>query len=408
MNIFYSITGWLGTRLMRMAGKQSVTAVVTGGDGSNSITFDNAMQISTYWACIKLLSETLASLPLTIYKLNENGRKIDENHALSVLFNGKVNRYQTKIEFFETFYLNLFAHGNSYCLIQRLGDRIVSLLPLNASQVEVDLLPDGSLAYTYTEGSLVSVYSEKSIWHVKLMGNGVVGLSPLDNMRNSLGIVKKTETLADKVARSGGVTAGVLYTDRLFTPEQREIYRKIYKNLNQMEDGNLMVLEANLKFQQASLSPKDIELLSMRQFNISEIARWFNLNSFLVNDPSSSTTWGSGIAHIMSAFYKLTLRPHLERVESSIKANLMTPVEALRREVEFDFEALTRSDSPKERFETYRVGVYAALLTPNEIRAKEGLPPKEGGDELVVQGANVKLTDLLNQGAENGNQATTP
>jgi len=165
-----------------------------------------------------LLAETVSSLPLTVYKKAEDGRIIAKTHPLSLLFGGKVNRYQTKIEYFETVLLNLFIHGNAYSLIQRFGDRIVGLVPLMSAQVEVQLLADGSLVYAYSHDGGVQVFAAESIWHLKLMGNGTIGLSPLAHMRNTLGIAQAVEGAVTKIYSNGAKPSGVLTIDRILTP----------------------------------------------------------------------------------------------------------------------------------------------------------------------------------------------
>jgi HK97 family phage portal protein len=259
--------------------------------------------------------------------------------------------------------------------------------------MEVTLMPDGSLVYEYTRDVGVTVYSEKSIWHLKLFGNGVIGMSPLAYQRNTLGIAQAAERAVTKIYKNGGKPSGVLSMDKFLTNEQRDLMREKFYTLSNSNEDRLMVLEGGMKFEGISLSPQDIELLASRQFQISEICRWYGVPSVMINDTSSTTVWGSGIEQIVSGFYKLTLRPLMEKIESSILVNLMGPSEAGKYEIEFDFNALTRSDL-KTRFDSYRIGIYGGFLKPNEARRLEGMPDAEGGDDLIVQGANVRLTTL--------------
>lgn len=391
---FFNISTVIGGFLRRITGKQPTSIDVLGSAGDLQVNSQTAMQLSAVWACVKLLSETIASLPLTIYKKSENGRKIDENHHLSVLFNGKVNRYQTKVEFFETLLLNLFVHGNAYCLIQRSGEKIIGLLPLMSEQMEVTLLRDGSLVYEYSTDQGITAYSEQSIWHIKLMGNGITGLSPLNAQRNTLGIALGAEKATKKIYANGAKPSGVLSTDKLLNDTQRSLLRQKYSTLSETNEDRFMILELGLKYNAVSLSPQDIELLASRQYQVSEICRFYGVPSVMVNDTSSNTMWGSGISEIVSGFYKLTLRPNMEKIEASIMSNLMTATERARREVEFDFNALTRPDQ-KSRYEAYRIGIYGGFLKPNEVREIEGLEKDEHGDRLFMQGANVALEDIL-------------
>jgi HK97 family phage portal protein len=390
--------------LRRLAGIQYGIPSSYAEESASPVTFDSAMQISAVWACVKLIAETISSLPLTIYRKTDTGRKEAVNHPLSIMFSGKVNRYQTKIEFFETVLLNLLTTGNAYCYIQRVGDRIVGLLPLMSADMETTLLLDGSLVYNHTTDTGMAVYAEKSIWHLKLMGNGVIGLSTLAYQRNTLGIAQAAESAVTKIYRNGAKPSGVLSMDKFLTKEQRELVRNNFYTLSAGQEDRLMVLEGGMKFEPVSLSPQDIELLSSRQFQISEICRWYGVPSVMINDTSGSTVWGSGIEQIVAGFYKLTLRPLMEKIEASILVNLMSPSELSKYEIEFDFNALTRSDL-KTRFDSYRVGIYGGFLKPNEARRMEGMPDAEGGDSLYMQGANMKITDIENNplGDENGN-----
>jgi len=395
MNIFTRIGGWMRDGLRRLAGVQYGIPSGYSEQSASPVTFDSAMQLSAVWACIKIIAETIASLPLTVYKKNENGRIVAENHPLQILFSGKVNRYQTRIEFFETVLLNLLSSGNSYCLIQRMGDRIVGLLPLMSADMEVTLLRDGSVVYEYQNDSSVSVYSESSIWHLKLFGNGIIGLSPLAYQRNTLGIAQAAESAVNKIYRNGAKPSGVLTMDKFLNQEQRELVREKFYSLAAGSEDRLMVLEGGMKFDAISLSPQDIELLESRRFQISEICRWYGVPSVMVNDTTGSTVWGSGIEQIVSGFYKLTLRPIIEKIEASILANLMTPSEAKKYEVEFSFDALLRSDL-KTRNEAHRIAIYAGWKTVNEVRLEEGLPAVDYGNALITQGANVSLEAVVN------------
>ena len=416
MSLFGSLSNWIMGGLRRAVGVQYSTPSGYTDESAAPVTFDSAMQLSAVWACVKLLSETVASLPLDIYRKTDEGRKIDDRHPLSILLAGKVNKWQNKIEFFETVMLNLITQGNAYCVIERHAGRIVGLVPIMSNQVEPMLLADGSLVYNYTNDNGVTVLAAQNIWHIKLMGSGTVGMSPLAYQRNTLGIAQAAESATGKIYRNGAKPSGVLSIDRVLTSSQRDQVRTNFSTLSETKDDRLIVLEGGMKFDAISLSPLDIELLSSRKFQISEICRWYGVPSVMVNDNNGSTTWGSGIEQIMQGFYKLTLRPILEKFEASILVSLMDPSERARYEVEFDFDALLRADA-KSRFESYRVAIASSVMTPNEARKQEHLPAKDGGDQLFMQGAMMPI-ELLGkqttqaapatpqQGEENGNETT--
>jgi HK97 family phage portal protein len=404
MSIFYEFGSWAMGGLKRMLGIQYSNPSYAE-EAAAPVTFDTAMQLSAVWACVKLLSETPASLPLNFYRKTDEGRVLDTEHDLAVLFAGKVNRYQNRVEFWESVFLNLLVHGNAYCQIERAGDQIVSLMPLMSAQVETRLLSDGSVTYQYeNDTNGVTVFSSKSIWHLKLMGNTIIGLSPLAYQRNTLGIAIAAEKAVSNIYKNGAKPSGVLKLDRLLTKAQREEVREAFGTLTSGNNNRLMVLEKGTDFQAISLSPQDIELLSSRKFQISEICRWYGVPSVMVNDSNGTSVWGSGIEQIVQGFYKLTLRPLLEKVEASMLVNLMSESDRRNMEVEFDFNALLRSDI-KTMFESYKSAVNGSLMTPNEARKELHLPPVEAGDTLFLQGAMVPIDQL---GQENGNETPQP
>ncbi len=401
MAFWRTIGSWFGIGgTQRNAGVQYAGPMAYEAPAAANVTEETALQLSAVWACVRLLSETVASLPVTVYRKTPEGRQIDDSHWMARLMARKVNRYQTRQEFFETMMLNLALHGNCYAKITRVGGEIRSMLPLMSAQVEPQLLPDGSMVYAYTADGDVNVYSSESIWHVKLYGNAVIGKSPLAFGRNVMGIAQAAEGSVTKVYGNGAKPSGVLSFDRLLTPEQRAAVKENFGTLTTGTDDRLIVLESGMKFEAISMSPQDIELLASRRYQLEEICRWFGVPSVLVNDTAGSTTWGSGIEQLVAGFYKLNLRPYLERFEASVSANLFSEHEAKQFEFEFDFEGLLRSDL-KSRLEGYRTAVAGTILTPNEVRRIEGWPRVEGGDSLLSQ-VNMTPIDKLGQVAPTG------
>lgn len=399
-NLWSAIRGGTGTS--RNAGIQYETPAAYAIESAVPVTEDTALQVSAVWACVRLLAETVASLPVHVYRKLPNGRVSDKEHWLARMAARKMNRYQTRVEFFETMMLNLALHGNAYARIERIGGKIRSLMPLMASQMEVTLLNDGSIIYTYTEDGRVSVYAEKSIWHVRLNGNGIIGKSPLAFARNIIGVAQAAEQTVTSVYQNGGKRSGVLSVDKLLTKEQRAAIRENFATLTTGDDARLLVLEMGMKFDAISMSPQDIELLASRKFQLEEICRWFGVPSVLVNDTSGGTTWGSGIEQLVTGFYKLNLRPYLERIEASSKRWLLPNENAY---LEFEFEGLLRSDL-KTRLEGYRTGIAGSIMTPNEARLIEGWPSKPGGDDLLSQVNMSPITKLGQTGAQNAPQTT--
>ena len=371
--------------------------------------FDTAMTQSAFWACVRLLTETVSAMPLVCYERDiETGvKRATAENDLWRLLNYQPNRYQTRTEFFESMMLNLTVWGNAYMVVERTrggAGRIISIQVYPSAQMEVELLPDGSLVYKYTTpNGDIRVFSERSVWHIKLFGNGIVGLSPLGYAGNTLGLSKALSDRQNKLASNGGKVGGILTCDRALTKEQRESVRNKYSSLTEGNAEKLFILEADFKWQQSSLSPTDMQLLESRRFSIEDIARFMGVPSVLINDTAASTTWGSGIEQINQGFYKLNLKPYLERIESSIKRHLMERKDWETVDIEFNFDSLLRADKTT-RLDAQSKAVNAGIMTPNEARAEEGLKPEVGGDKIYLNGSLVpagtqpKQTQAINNG----------
>lgn len=361
--------------------------------------FDTAMTQSAFWASVRLLTETVAAMPLDCYEtdLGSNVKKPNFDNQLWKLLNYKPNRHQTRTEFFESLMLNLVVWGNAYIVKERLGQRIVSLVVYPSSQVQTQLLDDGSIIYEYTtaQGNK-KIFAEETIWHVKLFGNGIVGLSPLGYAGNTLGLSKNLSDRQNVLAANGGKTNGILTVDQALKPDQKEAVKKSFAGLQEGNKDELFVLEAGFSYQQASLSPTDMQLLESRRFSIEDIARFMGVPSVLINDTSATTTWGSGIEQINMGFYKLNLKPYLERIESSIKRHLMPQSDWEKVNIEFNFDSLLRADKAT-RTDSHSKAINSGQETPNEARAAEGLPPLTGGNDIYLNGTLVPAGTTPNQ-----------
>ena len=403
-------TWFSGSGNTRREGTQTSAPYQYGSDPAATVTFDTAMTVSAFWASARLLTETVAAMPIKSYTVDRDGsKKEDPTYSLWRLINFQPNRYQTRTEFLESIMLNLVTDGNGFIRVVKTGGRITSLLPLMSAQMQVFVTNSGAIEFIYRNfDGTVTTYTEAEIWHIKLFGNGIVGMSPLAYARNSLGVSIAAEDRVGTLAKNGGKPSGVLMVDKVLTPQQRDAIRENMKEIASGDSDSLKILEADMKFQQIALSPQDMELLASRRFSLEDIARFMGVPSVLINDTAGSTVWGSGVEQIINGFYKLNLKPYLERIESSWQRWLMQPTDRSKRVMEFDFDSLLRAD-PKTRAETNSVKINSGQKTPNEARKSEGLEPMDGGDQIFVNGALVPAqmaNENNNQVAENENNQT--
>lgn len=362
------------------------------GTAAADVTFDTAMQVSAVWAAVRIVSETIASLPFDIYELNDDGTSQPaESLELRRILTKRPNQYQTSVEFWESVLLNLVISGNAYCIKQRLSSgKLGGLMPISSSQVKTNLLADGTVVHEYTEGANVRVFSQENMWHIKLYGNGIVGMSPLSYARNSVAVAQALDTRVNKIYSNGAKPSGILMIDRTLTAEQRAKIKENFNDLTEGQDDRLFVLEADMKYQQVSMSPQDIQLLDSRRFQIEDIGRFFGVPSVLLNQTVGQSSLGSNVYEIMQAFYKLNLRPYMEKIEASILRWLIDPKVADRYEPRFDFDALLRADT-LSRAQAFREMINSGQITPNEARRAEGRGALPGGDTLLIQGAMIPI-----------------
>lgn len=389
---FLSAIGWGASR--RQPGIQ-VYEPATGRLTERSVTPDTALQISSVFACVRLLAETIAGLQLNFYEVVAGGAlKQTVEYPLYQILSKKPNRYQTNVEFFETLIYQKALHGNSFHRIDRNTEgEVISLMPYMTPQVDTVLDNNGDITYRYRPGTAgIGIFAEESIWHNRLFGNGVIGLSPLDYARNSIGVQISAEDRVNTMANNNFKQSGVLMIDKVLKPEQRKQIRENFKDLTEGGEDSLKILEAGATYQPISLSARDVQFLETRRFQTEDIARFFNVPSVLINDTSATTVWGSGIEQIITGFYKFGLRPYLERLEASI-LNRLIKIDDRRRIVPiFDFDQLLRGDE-KKRFEGYKTAISSGVKTINECRKQEDLAPVVGGDKLRIMQQLVPIDD---------------
>lgn len=394
MAVWTPVTGYFGTLLAAMLGqalRRTEGLQNSGGGGGvgagHAVTADTALKLSAVWACVRLITEAVGAMPVLVWRLEADGRRTPAtDHWLHILLNRSPNRYQTRNEFFETVVINLLLSGNSYVRMTRnSAGRVVSLMPMMATQTEVTLLRGGDRSYTFTDGRDVAVFGQDSVWHSMIMpSNTIVGLSPLQYGARTMGVAMAAEDRVSIMAANGFKPTGVLMIDKALKPDQRDAIRKNFSDLQEGQGDPLKVLEAGMKYQQVSMLPKDVQLLETRRFQIEDIARFFGVPSVLINDTAASTVWGTGIGEIKNGFYTLTLQPLLERLESSIVRWLLPADERTKISVEFDFSRLLRG-SESDRVDTITKGISGKLFTIDEGRKRfDDLAPLPDGRGAVM------------------------
>ena len=305
---------------------------------------DGALQVSAVWAATELLSDNVASLPLFVYeRANDiSGHKqLARDTSLWTLLHDNPNNRQTPMEFWQYMVMNFLLRGNAYArLVRNSAGEVISMIPLSADQVEIEVLKDQTVIYKYQYEGKVVVYAADSMLHWKDKGNGTIGMSRLDYMRSTINVAVNAQNHSSNVFRKSAKRPGVFMIDRLLTEEQRSAIRQNYRGLVEGNDDDLLVLEAGAKFEPLNMTPADVQLLETRKFSVEDIARWFGIPSALINDTEKTTTWGTGIDQLIQGFYKFRLRPMLESLEQAIEKRVLTAAQRKKYTVEFSLDAI--------------------------------------------------------------------
>lgn len=360
---------------------------------------ESSMRTSAVYACVKILAETVASLPLHLYKKGTNGKnEFADQHPLFSCLYETPNDEMTSFEFREIMMTSLLLYGNAYARIIRKQGHVTELWYLKPQYmtVERDTIT-GKIKYTYSDDitNKTYVYKPNQIFHIKgLSIDGVKGLSPIAQAREAVGLSLATEEYGAKFFGNGARPGGVLeHPGILKDPEKlRESWNQVYqgtRNSHKVAD-----LEEGMKYHSIGIAPEDAQFLETRKYQVNEICRIFRVPPHLVGDLERATF--SNIEHQSIEFVQHTIRPWIVRWEQAIARALLSAEERTIYFARFNVDGLLRGDY-KSRMEGYAVGRQNGWLSTNDIRKLEDLPlvaTELGGDDYLVNGNMIPIRKI--------------
>ena len=367
----------------------------TSGKAVNERT---AMQTSAVYACVRILAESVAGLPLHVYERTANGSKSTKpSHPLYRLLHDEPNREMTSFVFRETLMSHLLLWGNAYAQIIRDGRGFpITLYPLLPDRMAVDRNESGELVYTYQSDKGQVKLRRENVLHIPGLGfDGLIGYSPIAMAKNAVGLALATEDYGAAFFANGANPGGVLEHPGVIKPEQADRLRESWQS--QFGGANahkVAVLEEGLKFHQMSIPPEQAQFLETRKFQINEIARIFRVPPHMVGDLEKSSF--SNIEQQSLEFVKYTLDPWVVRWEQSLQQALILPSEKATIFIKFNLDGLLRGDY-QSRMQGYSTGIQNGFMSVNDVRGLEDmnlLTAEEGGDLHFVNGNMVKLADV--------------
>ncbi len=367
-------------RMPRLGGTSTAAGV--------SVDAERALQVSAVYGCVRLISESIAQLPLHVYKRTEQGRQPVENHPLLPLLTDRPNPDIDSGEFVRAILGWMLLRGNGIAYREIGGDgRTKGLWPIAPTSVEPARTTTGKMAYevTLNDAEYVPgftpgrkrVVPQERILHFRAFGMGTWGLSPIGLARTKIGTSFAAEEYGAGFFARGAVPGGALKADGDLTDEQ---FDRLNQQWNDSHGGfgnshKPAILE-NVSWENIGLPPDEAQFLETQKYTASTIAgHVFFVPPHLIGDVERSTSWGSGIAEQGVAFVRYSLMPWIVRLERVL--NQLLPESGMY--VKFNTAALERGDI-KTRYESYALGRQWGFKSVNDIKQLEDEQPVDGGD----------------------------
>jgi HK97 family phage portal protein len=375
---------------------------------------DSALRLASVYACVRVLSETMASLPLVVYQRRADGGKDKiTDHWLYRLLANRPNRFQNPFEWREMLQGHLALRGNAYNqIITNAKGEVVELMPLHPDRIRLELLPSGEYRYRFTDRfGTESILPRGEVWHLRgLSSDGLMGMSPIELARESLGMALAAQDYGARFfANDAKPTGGwIEFPGSFKDSEAKKVFRESYQQAQSGANrGKVLVLENGMKFHEVGVTNKDAQFLELRKFQITDVARLFRVPPHMIGDLDRATF--SNIEQQSLEFVMHTMTPWAERWEASIESDLLLEGDDI--EVEFDFANLMRGDAAS-RASYYQSGIQNGWLTRNEARIAENLNPLEGLDEPLrplnmVEESNAEDVELDTEQTEYPSQEAT-
>ena len=370
-----------------------------------SVNERSAMQMTAVYACVRILSESIAGLPLHMYRYEDDGSKTKAvEHPLYHLLHDEPNPEMTSFIFRETLMSHLLLWGNAYAQIIRNGKGdIIALYPLMPNRMKVERDAKGQLYYEYQtmkedaptmKGAVYQLYPNE-VLHVPGLGfDGLVGYSPIAMAKNAIGLAIAAEEYGSKFYANGAAPSGVLeHPNVLKDPAKvRDSWNAAFGGSS--NSHRVAVLEEGMKYTPISISPNEAQFLETRKFQINEIARIFRVPPHMVGDLEKSSF--SNIEQQSLEFVKYTLNPWVCRWEQALQRALLDDDEKGKYFFRFNVEGLLRGDY-QSRMNGYATARQNGWMSANDIRELENLdriPAELGGDLYLVNGNMLPLSQV--------------
>ncbi|MFB8107275.1 phage portal protein [Streptomyces sp. NPDC056007] len=351
---------------------------------------NSALTVSAVFACVRLLSETICTLPVATYSRRGGVRKSVRSPAwldYPTAEPGGLGR----IDLLSQVVLSLLLDGNAFLAVVWDGPNIVGLEVLDPNRIDTHtVVVDGKRRKVFyvadydDDGNEVALgwYTTREILHIPgmMLPGEFTGVSPIAFARESIGLAMAAQTYGAKFFANGAMPGALIEVPGAMSEEGLARAREAWRLANSGAENahRVALLTEGAKFSKVALSPDEAQFLQTRQFQVPEISRIFGVPPHLIADATNSTSWGSGLAEQNQAFAMFSLRPWLERIEAGFTRLLFAETANRQLFVKFSLDGIQRG-APKERMEMYSTGLQQGIYSIDEVRAWEDLEPLPDG-----------------------------
>jgi HK97 family phage portal protein len=359
-----------------------IFAVGGFNDSGVVVTESNALTCSAVWACAQIIAEAVANLPAHVLRREDNAKLYD--HPVATLLHREPNPYMTAFTCRSAFMLNALLWGAAYAVVERdvLGVP-TALYPVLSSLTRPFRTPGGALLYqTIVGGQSHFLTPDQVLFMPGLSLDGITGLNTVAHARQTVGTTLAMERYAAKLFGSGGNVGGILKTPPMKEDALKAFVMSWRENYAGIENAfKVAVLPDGYDFKQTSMDPERGQMTQARTNQVLEVARFFRVPPHMLGIMDKASY--ASIEQTNLEFYQHAVQGWVTKFEQESNRKLLLEREKPTHEVKLNMDAMLRS-STQERYAAHATAINAGFLTVNEARAKENLPPVEGGDVLRV------------------------
>ena len=366
-------------------------------DAGVSISEANSINFSAVYCATRVISESIASLPLQIFRKTDKGREVIADHSLYFKLHDEPNNFQTSFTFREIMATRQCLSGNAYAFLKRDSKGIIlEMIPFG---LESSVIPKydpvrSKIFYVVTENGKQKIVEQINMLHILALSlDGIEGKSPIAIARESIGLGMSMQKFGARFFGKGANPDFILEHPTTLSPQAVENIKSSWAATSGgiSNSHKPRVIEEGMKVTKLSIAPEEAQFLQSRMFQITEIARWFRLPPHMLGDLERATF--SNVEQQDINFVKYSLAPWLKRWEQELNRKLLTQEEKKNTFIEFNLDGLLRGDT-QARGEFYTKMIASRVMSPNEVRRKENMNDYNGGDKFENPNTSTQATNL--------------